>query len=309
MIIMESLTPKEVADMLKIAKNTVYDLVKRGELNAYRVGRKMRIDPKDVEDYKRRTSTSSYLGNENIYIDSNNKLLIDDNRFVICGQDVILDILARHLESKNLGIPIFRSYLGSYNGLYALYQGDVQIATSHLWDGDTGEYNIPYIKSLIPGVATVIFHLVCRIQGFYVKKGNPLDIKGWEDLSRPEIRIINREKGSGVRVLLDEHLRLLGIYGGEIKGYEKECTSHIGVASAVSRGEADFGLGIEMAARQVEGLDFVPIQRESIELVMKKEDFEKPVFKAVADILNSKEFLNEIEGIGCYDVKEIGKII
>jgi putative molybdopterin biosynthesis protein len=298
---MKSLTPQEVADMLKIAKNTVYELVKRGELNAYRVGRKMRIDFKDVEEYKRRTSVGTYMENESIHVEPTDGL-------VICGQDVVLDILARYLQSKNIGVPVLRSHLGSYNGLYALYQGDVHVATAHLWDGDTGEYNIPYIKSLLPGIPTVIVHLVCRMQGFYVKEGNPLDIKGWEDLKRPKIKIINREKGSGVRVLLDEHLRLLGIYGREISGYERVCTSHIEAASAVSRGEADLALGKEMAARQVKGIEFIPLQKESIELIMKKEDSTKPVFRTILEILKSKEFSNEIKGIGGYDVDGMGNI-
>lgn len=306
---MNSLTPKEVADMLKITTNTVYELVKRGELNAYRIGRKMRIDPKDVEKYKKRTSTGIFKSDENTDMQINDDSIDMNSRIVICGNDIILDILVKYLELKNMGIPVFRSYLGSYNGLYALYQGNAHLATSHLWDGDTGEYNKDYIKRMVPGIPTIAIHLACRIQGFYVKKGNPIDINGWDDLKRPEIRIVNREKGSGTRVLLDEQLRLLNVFGVQIKGYERESISDIGTASMVARGEADLALGKEMAAIQVEGVDFIPLHKESIEIVMKKEDFPKLPFRMVMDILTSREFLNEIQGIEGYDIKGIGKIL
>lgn len=299
---MKSLTPREVADMLKITTNTVYELVKRGELNAYRIGRKMRIEPSDVEEYKRNTSTGSY-------IEENHNGEEFPKGLVLCGQDLVLDVLARYLETEEIGVPVFRSHQGSYNGLYALYRGDVQVATSHLWDGETGEYNISYIKSLVPGIPTVIIHLVCRTQGFYVKKGNPLGIKGWQDLIRSDIKIINREKGSGVRVLLDEQLKLLGKYGSEINGYERERTSHIEIASIVAREKVDLGIGTEIVAKQVEGIDFIPLQKESIELVFKKEDLNKLPFKKIVEILKSKEFANEIEGIGGYDIRDMGKIL
>lgn len=299
---MKSLTPKEVADMLKITTNTVYELVKRGELNAYRIGRKMRIEPRDVEEYKRKTSIGNYTDEISKHEDLPTGL-------ILCGHDLVLDVLARYLEAEEIGVPVLRSYLGSYNGLYALYRGEVQVATCHLWDGDTGIYNTPYIKALVPGISTVNIHLVCRMLGFYVNKGNPLDIKDWQDLTRPDIKIINREKGSGVRILLDEQLRLLGKYGSQIKGYEREGNSHIEIASAVAREEVDLGVGIEIVAKQVEGIDFIPLQKESLELIFREEDLNKPIFKKIVEILKSKKFANEIKGIGGYDIENMGNIL
>lgn len=305
---MSSLTPKEVADMLKITTNTVYEMVKRGELNAYRVGRKMRIEPEDVEEYKRRTRTGVFQVDQKVnrQID---ELIDEDNRIVICGNDVLLDILVKYLESKKIGVPVFRSYLGSYNGLYALYQGEVSLATAHLWDGDTGEYNRTYVKTMVPGIPVMGIHLAGRIQGFYVQEGNPLGIKGWDDLKRRDIRIVNREKGSGARILLDEQIRLINIFGGQIKGYRREATSDIGTAGLVARGEADIALGKEMAAVQVSGVDFIPLQKENIEIIFKKEDSLKMPFKIIIDILKSKEFLNEIRAMEGYDTKNTGKVI
>ncbi len=310
-----ALTPQEVADRLKIAKNTVYELIKRGELNAYRVGKKVRVDVKDVDEYKNRTKSMKSSSPLSIPQDATRlnrftgEELPGHSNFVICGQDVLLDILSRYLQLHPKGIPALRSYVGSYNGLYALYQGNVQMATAHLWDGDTGQYNIPFVRRMLPGIPAVIIHLACRLQGFYVAKGNPKGIKGWEDLRRKDIAIINREKGSGTRVLLDEHLRKLGIPSKSIKGYERESTSHLAIASTVARGGADIGIGNEKSGLQVKGIDFIPLQTERYELVIKKEDLEKAPFQAILEILRSQELRMELEGIGGYDLEEIGRIV
>ncbi len=315
------LTTQEVADMLKIAKNTVYELIKRGELNGYKVGKKVRIDLKDVEEYKNRTRNIR----TNIAAQSPSKGIMfqadkpkeanvtgDDypkqQGFVICGQDILLDILSRYLQFHPNGVQALRSYVGSYNGLYNLYHGNVQMATAHLWDGDTGQYNVPYVRRMLPGVSAVIIHLASRMQGFYVAKGNPKDIKDWEDLRRRDITIINREKGSGTRVLLDEHLKKLNILPNTIMGYHRESISHLAIASTVARGGADIGIGNEKSALQVNGVDFIPLQTERLDLIIKKEDLDKPPFQAALDILNSEDFQMELEGIGGYNIEKIGTI-
>lgn len=321
-----SLTPQEVANILNIAKNTVYELIKRGELNAYKVGRKVRVEPKDVEDYINKGKSKT--GPINTTHDNINSPIIIENQLnsfssqnissvnmqpnsnlVICGQDIILDILSSHLEYHLKGIPVLRSYSGSYNGLYSLYQGTAQLATAHLWDGDTGEYNIPFVRRIIPGIPCVIIRLITRMQGFYVKNGNPKKITDWRDLKRSDITIINREKGSGTRVLLDEHLRLMGIYGSSIKGYNHESVSHFAVASIVAMGGADLSLGTEKVASQVQGVDFIPLQEEQYDLVIKKEDLSKPQFQAILKILRSDEFKMEIQGIGNHDISQMGTIV
>lgn len=308
------LTPIEVAEILKISKNTVYELIKRGELNAYKVGNKVRVDLSDVEEYKNNTKTIKPKESINV-----NKQILDNtqyisydipqnNSFVICGQDIILDILSRHLQRHPDGVQALRSYIGSYDGLYSLYHDKVQIATAHLWDGDTNEYNIPYVKRLLPGIPSIIINLASRYQGFYVAKGNPKNITDWNDLNRTDLVFANREKGSGSRILLDEHIRLLHINPFNIVGYNRELSSHLAVASTVARGGADFGLGNEKFALQVNGIDFIPLQKERYDLVIKKEDLSKPPFKAIIEILNSEEFRLELEGIGGYDLSELGYI-
>lgn len=314
-----SLTPEEVAAVLKIAKNTVYELIKRGELTAYRIGRKLRVDPQDVEAYKKK--------GKNVEMSSTNmpaitapsaqqiKTPLDEEHFspsprlIICGQDVLLDILARHLEHHPNGAFTLRRHVGSFTGLLALYQEKAHLVSAHLWDGDNDVYNLTYVRYILCGTPAVIIHLACRMQGFYVAKNNPKSITTWQDLIRPDVMFINREKGCGTRVLLDEQIRRLGIDRKQINGYEREENSHLAVASAVSRGEADVAMGNEKASLQVREIDFVPLQKERYELVMLKEDMNLPPFQAIIEILQSQEFKKEVQGLGDYDLTEMGNIV
>lgn len=312
---------QEVADLLKIKKNTVYNMIKRGELSAYRVGNKMRISNKEVERYKRQALSS--LPREPLHepVSASEPYggpylppVLDepvqrDAGFIICGQDAALDALAKHLQIRPGGNRVLRSYVGSYNGLYMLYQGQVSVATAHLWDGKRDLYNIPYVEHMLPGMPAVIIHLFHRMQGFYVAKGNPKNMHSWEDLKRPGLTVINREKGSGSRVLLDERLRMAGVSPRGLPGYYKECFSHLAVASAVARGSADFGIGVRSGSRIIDGVDFVPLQEESYDMILRKEDLGSPMFQAVLQILRSDEFRMELEEMKEYDLTDLGRII
>lgn len=314
-----SYTPQEVANILKISKSTVYELMRRKELNAYRVGKKLRVDQADVESYKNKTKETpasapqfapSYPSAPLRGLVAYDTEAAEAGRsFIISGQDVLLDILSRYLSAHPLGVRALRSYEGSYNALYALYQEQIQIATAHMWDGKTGRYNTPYVERMLPGLPAVIVRLASRMQGFYVQKGNPKNIKGWEDLRRTGLTLVNREKGSGTRILLDEHLKLLGISPKNILGYTRECQTHLAVASTVARGGADIGMGNEKANLQVQGIDFIPLQKEQYDMIFRKEDMDRPPFQAIMDIIQSEAFRLEIEGIGGYDLAEMGKII
>lgn len=316
-------TAQEVADLLKISKNTVYELIKRGELGAYKVGNKMRIDWSEVDAYKNK---SKQIGSENHHENTNRDILINNQEFeppipvlwekvqktneiVICGQDYALDILSRYLERHAHGTKTLRSYVGSYNGLYMLYQDAVQVATTHLWDGKTGEYNLPYIEKMLPGIPVTVIHIAKRMMGFYVANGNPKNITSWEDLRRSDISIISREKGSGTRILLDERLKKMNILSKDLKGYDRECFSHLAMASAVARGGADAALGIEKYGMSVRNVDFIPLQKEQYDLVIKSEYLRYPVYQAIIEIIRSEEFKLELEGIGGYDLRRTGEII
>lgn len=308
-----ALNAQDVADILKIAKNTVYVLIKRGELNSYKVGRKIRFTRADVDDYIARSKAIQPPPPAANLVQRAQHDLMDftsssPHDFVICGQDLMLDVLSSQVEHAH-GIRTLRSYTSSYSSLINLYQGNVQIATAHLWDGDTNSYNIPFVKRLLPGIPAIIIHLTYRLQGLYVAKGNPKNIRSWNDFSRSDIKMINREKGAGSRVLLDEHLRLLKIDGHSINGYLRESQSHFAVASIVSQGGADVAVGQEKVAIQMKNIDFIPLQKERYELVIKKSDLSSPAIQAVLTILRSDQYRMEFEGIAGYDISEMGDLV
>ncbi len=299
-----SYTPEEVAGLLKISRFTVYELIKRGELKAYRVGRKVRVEAEDLDAYKRSAKTGTTVKNQ----PQAGPEPAPSSGLIICGQDIVLDVLTRHLEKQVPGIWVLRNHMGSIDGLLALYRGVANAVTAHLWDGDSGEYNLPYIRRLLPGHRTVVINLVFRQEGFYVAAGNPHNIATWADLKKG-VRLINREPGSGARVLLDEQLRLHKIEHNQVLGYGQEESSHLAVASRVARGDADVGLGIEKAALQVPGVEFIPLQKERYDLIIRKQDLALPAFQVLLRVLRSQAFKADVEGLGGYDISRMGDII
>ncbi|ADD67064.1 DNA binding domain protein, excisionase family [Denitrovibrio acetiphilus DSM 12809] len=297
----DELSVEDISEILKISKSKVYSLIKSGELPSYKVGRKIRFSEDDIKSYIKGLKQASTPVTHKAIGGTANK------GFVLCGQDIILDILSNYMRQHNT--PALRAYIGSYDSLIALYRNQVSVASAHLWDSDTDTYNVPYVRRLLPGIPAVIVHLTCRIQGFYVAKGNPKNITKWDDFGRDDITMVNREQGSGSRVLLDENLRLLGIFGRDISGYEKEIQSHLTVASVVASGKADVAIGSEKIAKQVEGIDFVPIKKERYDLVFKREDMGTPEIASLLSIIRSDTFRDEFSHIGGYDTKDMGKIV
>lgn len=305
-----ALSAVDVAQLLHVSKNTVYEMIRRGEINSYKVGRKIRFMQEDVDDYIARSRHEKQFSPVNtISVQSSllNGVAPQGREFILSGQDVILDILSNYL--RQYGYQALRAYVGSFESLLSLYQDNVQAATSHLWDGDSEEYNTPYVRRLIPGTHAVIINLSYRMQGFYVQKGNPKKISGWQDLTKENVRLLNRRKGSGSRILLDEKLMKLKINPKEIVGYTDEIGSHLTLANAVARGEADVGLGTERVTRQVDNLEFIPLQEERYDLILKKETMEYPEVRTMIRILNSREFRMELAGISGNDYRDLGRIM
>ncbi|MDR3343503.1 MAG: helix-turn-helix transcriptional regulator [Treponema sp.] len=302
-----ALSTQEVADMLRVSKSTVYDLIRNGEIVSYKVGRKVRFTHEDVMQYiahaKSLQSPAIPPAEDTTFRGSS----ATSGEFIICGQDLMLDILSNHLRLHE--IPALRAYIGSYDSLVLLYRKKIHVASAHIWDSDSDSYNVPYVRRLLPGIPTVIVQLTYRIQGFYVQKGNPKNIRDWKDFERDDIVMINREKGAGSRVLLDEHLRLLGINANSIQGYDHETQSHLTVASAVSGKKADVAIGTEKMARQVENIDFIPLKKERYDLVFRKEDIHTKGIETMLKIIRSNGFKNEFGHIGGYDISEMGRIV
>jgi putative molybdopterin biosynthesis protein len=319
------LTAEDVARQLRIKKYTVYELIKRGELPSSRVGKQVRVSQEELDRYLRENRTGPQFeprgrppdsevqsdegpGQANVQQPNRGSFLSSGpgGPVIVSGQDRCIDLLLARIADT--GGTVYRSYMGCYNGLNALYHGKVTMAASHLWDGETGEYNYPFIRRLLPGVSVGVLRLGGRMQGFYVKKGNPLKIQGWEDLARPGLVMINREKGCGTRILLDQKLKMLGINTGAIKGYTRESASHMVCASTVAKGGADLGCGCQAGAESIAGVDFIPLQLEWYDLVIRLSDRGTTATEAVISYVSSGEFKNDLEMIGGYDVSQTGVI-
>ncbi|MGN7403385.1 substrate-binding domain-containing protein [Cytobacillus praedii] len=310
-----SYTTEEVAQILKVSKLTIYDLVKKGLLPTYRVGRQMRIDPADLKEYIQRSKRGEGLSlpKVNEVLEDKPKVQLpgskSNRQVIISGQDLSLDILANHFEKSSDEFRTLRSYTGSLEGLISMYQGHSDIVSSHLIDGQSGDYNLPYISRILVNFEYIVINLLSRKAGFYVQKGNPKQIKNWIDLKSKDVEMINREKGSGARVLVDEYLKKHKISIHEVKGYGREETNHLSVASAVAKGVADVGVGIEKATNIVQGVDFIPLVNERYDLVLLKTIKNEGLIKKIQEILRSEDFQSDLEALGGYDLSKTGQII
>ena len=226
----------------------------------------------------------------------------------IGSHDLTLDLLSSHLSKGQTGLSLASSNVGSLGGITALARGEAHMAGSHLLDEETGEYNISYVRQYLPGHEIVVMNLVHRVQGLIVPKGNPKDIKSLEDLASNSVSFINRQRGSGTRVLLDFKLKEMGLSPEEIDGYDREDFTHLAVAAAVAGGRADTGLGILSAANAMD-MDFVPLLSEQYDLIIPKEFFEGEKLRPVLEMIRSNEFRNAVDALGGYDTTSMGKVI
>ena len=231
-----------------------------------------------------------------------------ENTIVAIGShDLTLDLMQSHLRRNRPAPNLASAHVGSLGGLAALRRGDAHLAGCHLLDEATGEYNIGYVRRYLPDTPVVILRLVGRTQGLMVSRGNPLGIAGLTDLARPEVRFVNRQRGSGTRVLLDYHLGRLGLSPSSVAGYQREEYSHLAVAAAVSGGSAETGLGIMSAARALD-LDFVPLFDEEYDLVIPVTHFDSERLRPLLALLEDPEFRRAVDALGGYDVSRMGEI-
>lgn len=224
------------------------------------------------------------------------------------SHDLALDLLVGQLRRAHPEISVASSNVGSLAGLMALERGEAQIAGCHLVDEDSGEYNLPFVRRILPGEDVLLVNVVHRQQGLMVRKGNPRGIHGLDDLSRPDVVIVNRQRGAGTRVLLDIRLRELGISPEQLRGYDHEVQTHTAVAAAVADGVADVGMGILSAAKALE-LDFIPLAKERYDLAIPASRLENPEIAALLEVLRSAPFRAVVKEMGGYDTTDTGKVV
>lgn len=233
---------------------------------------------------------------------------IDRTIVAIGSHDLVLDLVSSALRGIDPGATLASSNVGSLGGLVALRDGLCHIAGSHLLDPATGEYTLPYLPRVLGRADLAVIRLVHREQGLIVAAGNPLEITGIADLSRPGLRYVNRQRGAGTRVLLDHELRRHGMEPGDVTGYEREEHTHLAVAAAVAAGRADAGLGIRSATRTF-GLDFVPVAQEPYDLVLTKQTYDSPLLAPLWALLADDTFRASITALGGYSTAETGRHI
>ena len=232
-----------------------------------------------------------------------------EEAIVIAGCDPAMYLAAEHFRHFGEGASVIGWTLGSSAAIQALKRGDVHMAGLHLIDDRSGESNLPYLKKHLNMKRFTVVRFATWQQGLMVVRGNPKSIFLVEDLARRGIHIINRERGSGARDLLDRQLKRAGLTPSHIKGYEAEVSSHVEVARAIFEGSADAGIGVRSAALLF-NLEFLPLREEHYDFVIPTFHLTShPRLPRFLDILVSKAFRKEMEALGGYDVKEIGKVV
>jgi len=298
----ELMNTKEVAHYLGIHEKQVYLLIKERKVPATRITGKW-VFPKNMIDEWIATSAQKGLG------EARQKGKRIEGALLAAGSnDPVLDILQTHIRNRYPEFYIFSANTGSTEGLKALNNGYTDIAWSHLFDPETGEYNLPFLPSLLSNIDPVVVNLFYRELGFIVAPKNPLGIETFTDLTGKGVKFMNRQQGAGTRVLFDYHLQKLGIPSGNIVGYEKEVFTHFEVGLAILSQEADVGIATS-AISQLLGLSFVPITKESFDMIINKNVFFDKGIQALIEILNSAGFRTRVTNLGNYDFNKSGKIV
>ena len=298
----ELMNTKEVARYLGIHEKQVYALIGLKRIPATRITGKWVFPRKLIDEWIESNARSGLEQARQKTKRVRGGLLASGSN------DLILDMLQTHVRRAYPEFYLFSANIGSTEGLKALNGGYTDIAWSHLFDPESGEYNIPFLPVYLPDIRPVVINLYYRELGFVVAPKNPRTIRGFEDLSRRGVRFINRQKGSGTRNLVDYHLSRLGIEPRRIQGYENEVNTHLEVGLAVLSDEADVGVAAT-AVSNLLGLLFIPITLERFDMILDQRTFFEGAIQAFIEVLRSEGFRKRVAGLGNYDFKDSGKIV
>jgi len=298
----EIMNTKEVAKYLGIHEKQVYALIKSKKIPSTRVTGKW-IFPRKLIDEWIESNAKTGLGQAR-----QKSRKIEGALLASGSNDPLLDMLHTYMRKSYPEFYVFSANTGSSDGLKALNMGYTDIAWSHLLDPRTGEYNIPFLSNYLPNVKPVVVNLFRRDLGLLVAPKNPFHVRGFEDLTQKGLRLINRQKGSGTRVLLDYHLKKLQVTPSKIKGYEREVYTHFEVGLSILSKEADVGIAT-IAISKLLGLPFIPITQENFDMIVDQSTYFEKGIQAFIEVLNSEGFRNRVAKLGNYDFKSSGKIL
>ncbi|WP_394525298.1 substrate-binding domain-containing protein [Lacrimispora sp. JR3] len=314
-------TAQEVADRLKIKKATVYELIKRGELNATKIGRQIRISQEQLDQYLQ-GSADSLPGNNKgsqppipvsdippftaVSAIRQTDYLLNTNGLIISSQESrVVELLLSQLDKNPESLPMLHSYMNEYNSLYSLYYEKTHMALTCFFS-DKKEQSLNQIKNLMPGKELAVVFISQLSCGLYVKKGNPKNIRSIKDLLRPDIRFLNREPGSGYRIFLDSCFIKNNFQKKAAAGYQKECLSHMSAANAVASDAADGSIGDLSLLMSYPQLEPVPLAKFSLDLVFLKSYLNNSAVSLILEAVNSREFKNSLLSFHGYNPTDTG---
>lgn len=250
-------------------------------------------------------NSEGFLRGEEVEVVLHNSLShLGEGLLVTGSQDMVLDLMNDLFAQQGKGSPLIISPVGSLAGLQSLKEKECHLAPSHLL-GKDGRYNYEAMDLFFQAETMAMIHVVGRRQGIFLAQGNPKNIQEIKDLVGKSM--INRQRGAGTRVLFDHLLEKEGVLAEDIPGYEKEATTHLAVALAVSQGDVDFGIGIEAAARTM-GCDFIYLTEEAYELIAYKESLDLPEVGELIALLKSEAFRSRVKELGGYTTEMSGSV-
>ena len=298
----ELMSTKEVAEYLDIHEKQVYGLIKAGRIPCTRVTGKWIFPKKSIDEW---IETNTKSGMKQARKKSSQ---ISGAILASGSNDPVMDMLLTATKKSHPDFYIFSANTGSVNGLKALNEGLTDIALSHLYDPESGQYNIPYLSKYLPNINPVVVNLFHRELGFLIQPDIASQIEGFESLIANKIRFVNRQNGSGTRLLLDYHLQKRGIATDQIDGYENEVYTHFEVGLSIIAGEAQVGIA-SAAIGKLLGLVFKPITSECFDMILDQSTFFQSGVQSFIETLKTEEFRNRVEKIGGYDFLDSGKIL
>ncbi len=232
---------------------------------------------------------------------------VSQKKLVVAGCDPAIGLVTRMVE-KLSGVEILSASASSKLALTWLKEDKVHVAGSHLEDPETGDFNLPYIRREFPGEDFTVVTFASWEEGFVTAAGNPKDLRKAEHLTKKGVRFMNREQGSGSRLLLDKLLADADIPQNKVSGYDQVAYGHLAAAYAVLTDHADCCLATRSAA-QTFGLSFVPIRNERYDLVMRRRTLEFPAAQAMLDVLQRAALRRKLEVLAGYDTTQTGAVL
>lgn len=312
----EFYTAQEVADLLKIKKTTVYELIKKNLLPSSKVGKQIRISKSDLNAYLNQNSDpvcSNVIPQPVPLADATDNALRTrdylryNNGLIVSGQDELISVFCAYFQLEPEHVPVILHSLNLYDSLYSLYFEKVHAAFAPILQDKDGDP----LRYMIPGVSMVSVQVAEVSYGLYVKKSNPYHINSIKSLSASNARIMMGEKGSVCRIVFDKCMLEAGVSHDQLNVSDRESISALAAAAAVDSGQADVAVGSRSILNQFSDLDFIPLRKADLKLIFCSKFLNYPAFQGMIRVVQSAGFrrrLMQMEGYGCAHTGDVAQV-